>query len=163
MKNPDYPAPGIHTPDGTGGQKNRRAGVAIDIHRRGADTATAEELDRILRRRELESRLKKRGALDKLREIKSALLVDLMEKVLPPWLRQRWVGMLMEIDFDSPGTDERIDRLYRECNAARGMLLRIMPGQGPANRTSAENHLVMLANEFNNLANQWWIYTSMSE
>jgi hypothetical protein len=107
--------------------------------------------------------LKKREALDKLREIKSALLVDLMKKVLPPWLRQRWVGMLMEIDFDGPDTDERIDRLYRECNAARGKLLRIMPGQGLANRTSADDHLVMLATGFNNLANQWWIYSSMGE
>ena len=163
MKNPDYPAPGIHTPDGSGGQQNNRTEVAIDTRRAAAETATAEEFDRIPGRSELESRLKKREALDKLREIKSALLVDLMKKVLPPWLRQRWVGMLMEIDFDSPDTHERIDRLYRECNAARGMLLRIMPGQGPANRTSADNHLFMLANGFNELANQWWIYTSMSE
>ena len=163
MKTPDYAAPGIHTPDGSGGQQNNRAEVATDTRRAGVNTATAEELDRIPGRSELESRLKKREALDKLREIKSTLLVDLTREVLPPWLRERWVGMLMEIDVDSPDIDERIDRLYRECNAARGMLLRIMPGQGPVNRTSADNHLVMLANEFNDLANQRWIYTSMSE
>ena len=163
MKTPDYAAPGIHTPDGSGGQQNNRAEVATDTRRAGVNTATAEELDRIPGRSELESRLKKREALEKLREIKSTLLVDLTREVLPPWLRERWVGMLMEIDVDSPDIDERIDRLYRECNAARGMLLRIMPGQGPVNRTSADNHLVMLANEFNDLANQRWIYTSMSE
>jgi hypothetical protein len=105
----------------------------------------------------------KRQSLDTLREIKSALLVDLMEKVLPPWLRQRWIGMLVEIDFDRNDTPENIDRLCRECQAARGMLLRIMPGQGPENRDKADNQLVTLANGFNNLANQWWIYTSISE
>jgi len=104
----------------------------------------------------------KRQALDNLSEMKSALLVDLMEKVLPPWLRQRWIGMLMEIDFDRNDTHERIDRLCRECHAARGMLLRIMPGQGAENRDSADNQLIILANGFNNLANQWWIYSNIS-
>jgi len=105
----------------------------------------------------------KRQALDRLSEMKSALLVDLMEKVLPPWLRQRWIAMLVEIDFDNSGTHENIDRLCRECQAARGMLLRIMPGQGPENRDNADNQLIVLANGFNNLANQWWIYSSISE
>lgn len=104
----------------------------------------------------------KRQALERLSEMKSALLVDLMEKVLPPWLRQRWIAMLVEIDFDSSGTHEHIDRLCRECQAARGMLLRIMPGQGPENRDNADNQLIVLANGFNNLANQWWIYSSIS-
>ncbi|MGD8678483.1 MAG: hypothetical protein PVG16_05725 [Chromatiales bacterium] len=134
--------------------KNRRAGPA---------SGSLDSLDRSLRQRELESRLMQRQALDTLREIKSALLVDLMEKVLPPWLRQRWIGMLVEIGFDKRDTHENIDRLCRECQAARGMLLRIMPGQGPENRDKADNQLVTLANGLNNLANQWWIYTSLSE
>ncbi|MEJ2315933.1 MAG: hypothetical protein P8Y83_03115 [Gammaproteobacteria bacterium] len=162
MKNPDFTAPGIHAPNGAGVERDSD-GTMSESRRAGSKSGSRDSLDRSLQRRKLESRLMKRQSLDTLREIKSALLVDLMEKVLPPWLRQRWIGMLVEIDFDRNDTPENIDRLCRECQAARGMLLRIMPGQGPENRDKADNQLVTLANGFNNLANQWWIYTSISE
>lgn len=160
MKNPDFAAPGIHAPNGTGSE---REGVMIEHRQARPASGSPDGIDRRLQQRALESRLMKRQALDRLSEMKSALLVDLMEKVLPPWLRQRWIAMLVEIDFDNSGTHENIDRLCRECQAARGMLLRIMPGQGPENRDNADNQLIVLANGFNNLANQWWIYSSISE
>lgn len=161
MNNPDFTAPGIHAPNGSGNERDSE-GVMIENRQAGTTSGSLDGLDKSLQHTELESRLMKRQALDRLREIKSGLLVDLMQKVLPPWLRQRWIGMLVEIDFDNRHTHESIDRLCRECQAARGMLLRIMPGQGPQNRDNADNQLVVLGNGFNNLANQWWIYTNIS-
>jgi hypothetical protein len=162
MKNPDFTAPGIHAPNGAGGDRDSE-GVMHERRKAGPISGSPDGIDKHLQQRELESRLVKRQALDRLSEIRSALLVDLMEKVLPPWLRQRWIAMLVEIDFDNSDTHKNIDRLCRECQAARGMLLRIMPGQGRENRDNADNQLIVLANGFNNLANQWWIYTSLPE
>lgn len=162
MKKPDFPPPGTHTAYDPVGEGNNHAAIG-NICQTGPQIWQREDAGRRLRRNEPEPGQMKRQALDKLGELKSALLADLMQKVLPPWLRQRWTGMLMDIDFDNSQADASIDRLCRECNAARGMLLRVMPGQGPENRACADSHLVNLANGFNNLANQWWIYTSTAE
>ena len=161
MKNPDFTAPGIHAPNGSGGERDSEE-VKRENRQAGPTSGSLDNLDKRLEHGQLESLLMQRQALDRLREIRSALLVDLMEKVLPPWLRQRWIGMLMEIDFNNNDTHEHLDRLCRECQAARGMLLRIMPAQGPENRDRADNQLIVLGNGFNHLANQWWIYTSLS-
>ncbi|MDX1345349.1 MAG: hypothetical protein R3179_05550 [Sedimenticolaceae bacterium] len=160
MKNPDFTAPGIHAPKGSGVERDSQE-VMRENRQAGPTSGSLDGLDKRPQHGQLESLLMQSQALERLRETRSALLVDLMEKVLPPWLRQRWIGMLVEIDFNNSETHEQIDRLCRECQAARGMLLRIMPGQGPENRDKADNQLIVLGNAFNQLANQWWIYTSL--
>ncbi len=160
MKNPDFTAPGIHAPNGSGVERDSEE-VKRENRQAGPTSGSLDDLDKRLEHGQLESLLMQRQALERLREIRSGLLVDLMEKVLPPWLRQRWIGMLVEIDFNSSETHAQIDRLCRECQAARGMLLRIMPGQGAENRDKADNQLIVLGNGFNHLANHWWIYTSL--
>ena len=84
---------------------------------------------------------------------------------MPVWLRQRWMKMLMELDFSNKDTGETIERLCRECSAARGNLGRVL---GKTNdllekKSQADNELILLTNGLNNLANQWWLLRSMPQ
>jgi hypothetical protein len=107
----------------------------------------------------------KRQAYDELCEIKNDLLIDLTDRILPFKLRQRWTDMLEQVDFVSTDSGSRIERLCRECTAARGNIERLMRHEVNAagKQKRADTELVMLYNGFNNLANQWWLYKSFPD
>ena len=95
---------------------------------------------------------------EKIRSARNDLIVDLMQEVLPSWIRQRWMTMLMEMDFTTEITDQKIERLCRECSAARGNLGRLMPQASPEESRNADTELLLLTNGFNELANSWWLH-----
>ena len=107
----------------------------------------------------------KRQAIDELREIKSTLLVELMKKSLPRKLRQRWIRMLTRIDFANADTGDSIERLCRECSAARTNLPRLLRNEESSieKQSKADIALVLLTNGFNNLANHWWLFKGMPD
>lgn len=86
---------------------------------------------------------------------RNELIMDLMQKVLPDWIRKRWISMLLEIDLASSFTDEKIERLRRESSCARGNLRRLMPDASCEDCSMADTELALLINGFNELANSW--------
>jgi len=104
------------------------------------------------------SAVTERESVDQLRDIRNELLIELTQEVLPSWLRERWITMLMEMDFTTVITDRKVERLCRECSAARGNLGRLMPQETANAHKMADTELVLLTNGFNELANHWWLY-----
>jgi len=175
MRIPDYPGPGLYNPASSDGSNNKQINKGLVINDRltgsikeapeipGTVTRTippAASNDRLFMTAVL-----KRRAHDELREIKSQLLIDLMEKILPAKLRQRWIKMLTHIDFDNSESGNRIERLCRECSAARGNLARLLRHEDSSveKHMMADTELILLTNGFNNLANRWWLYSSMPD
>jgi hypothetical protein len=68
----------------------------------------------------------------------------------------------MEMDFSTRITDEKVERLCRECSAARGNLSRLMPQENSDEHSMADTELILLTSGLNNLANSWWIYKGKS-
>lgn len=176
MKIPDYSGPGFRNPassDGSSKNNYKNKGL-VNTDRLTGSTRKAQEIPgteprldtppQSVNRRFLAA-VVKRQVHDELREIRNQILIELMEKALPRKLRQRWIKVLTQIDFDDTDSGNRIERLCRECSAARANLGRLLRHEdSPVEKhMMADTELVLLSDGFNTLANQWWLYNSMPD
>lgn len=173
MKIPDYPGPGLRTTTNSGGHRHNNNNQGQIINDRLAGPArNSPQIPSFNARPESPlpeadksgflTAVLKRQAYDDLCKIKDSLLMTLEEKALPKKFRERWIRMLSDVDFVSTNSGKDIERLCRECTAARCNIERLLRHEvnSVERRKQVDTELVMIYNGLNNIANQWWLYKS---